>query len=51
MDKRTPQHEPIDPKDMDPRKKTRREQGLAPDEQHSRTPETEPEKDKRIDDL
>jgi hypothetical protein len=50
MDKSVPQAEPIDPNDMDPRKKTRREQGLPPDE-HSRTPQTEPEKEKRVDDL
>jgi hypothetical protein len=44
------QPEPVEQADMDPRKKTKHEQVL-PADAHSRTPDTEPEKEKRSDDL
>jgi hypothetical protein len=44
------QAEPLDPKSGDPHKKPKREKGLDP-RQSSRTPDSEPPKEKRIDDL
>jgi hypothetical protein len=46
----TSENEPVEPGDMDPNKKPKQEKGLDPS-QSSRTPATEPPKDKRIDDL
>jgi hypothetical protein len=46
----TSEKEPVEPGDMDPNKKLKHEKGLDPN-QSSRTPDSEPPKEKRIDDL
>jgi hypothetical protein len=46
----TSDKEPVEPGDMDPNKKPKHEKGLDP-AQSSRTPDSEPPKEKRIDDL